>query len=305
MTDPAAPDAQEERELLATLTGEAASWKGASIFSCTQITAEGLTLLSETAQKMRELVRSDGGDDRLLRKVLGTVFFEASTRTSCSFQAAMLRLGGKTLHVDGDGNSSAGKKGETVEDTIRCIECYTDVTVLRHPEEGSVLKVIEKASKPVINAGDGTGEHPTQALLDAFTIYDELKLQQWKLPKLIVVFLGDLKNSRTVHSLVKLLAHTGGFDQKLVLRYCSPKGLEIPKELEEFVSKYEGVEQHPYQDIKKAILNASVLYVTRVQRERFESESAYEAVKVRRFVLQFHVIVNLSLNLFLTNLLLI
>ena len=120
-------------------------------------------------------MRSKGGDDRLKHRVLGTVFYEASTRTSCSFQAAVMRLGGTFIHVDGKGNSSANKKGESLEDTIRCLECYTDATVLRHPVQGSVGRVIDIAMKPVLNAGDGVGEHPTQALLDVFTIRDELQ----------------------------------------------------------------------------------------------------------------------------------
>jgi aspartate carbamoyltransferase catalytic subunit len=148
---------------LRSLTEDPSSWLGASFLSVSQITAGGLQLLFQRVQEMRSLVRSKGGDDRLKHRLLASVFYEASTRTACSFQSAMMRLGGNYLHVEGHGgNSSAAKKGESLEDTIRCLECYVDVTVLRHPTQGSVEAVIGLAGKPVINAGDGVGEHPTQ-----------------------------------------------------------------------------------------------------------------------------------------------
>jgi aspartate carbamoyltransferase catalytic subunit len=142
-----------------SLTADPQTWLNSHLVSVTQISPSGLLLLFKTAQSMRTLVHSVGGDSRLRHRVLASVFYEASTRTSCSFQAAMLRLGGTFLHVDGGagGNTSASKKGESLEDTIRCLECYTDVTVLRHPTTGSVQKVAlcGGTSKPVINAGDG------------------------------------------------------------------------------------------------------------------------------------------------------
>lgn len=135
------------------------TWKGSPLISVTQMTTSGLLRLFQTAQSMRTLVRTSGGDNRLQHRVLASVFYEASTRTSCSFQTAMMRLGGTFIHVDGGkgGNTSASKKGETLEDTIRCLECYTDVTVLRHPTTGSVQRVAlsDGTVKPVINAGDG------------------------------------------------------------------------------------------------------------------------------------------------------
>lgn len=134
---------------LASLTDEPSSWTGASVLSVNQITPSGLQLLFTVSQEMRTLVRTAGGDGRLQHKLVSTVFYEASTRTACSFQAAMQRLGGNFIHVDGKGNSSAAKKGETLEDTIRCLECYTDVTILRHPVQGSVGRVMEVATKPV------------------------------------------------------------------------------------------------------------------------------------------------------------
>jgi carbamoyl-phosphate synthase/aspartate carbamoyltransferase/dihydroorotase len=258
---------------LPLLNEDPASWTGKSMLSVTQITPAGFELVVKIAQQMRDLVKKQGGDDRLKHKLLATVFYEASTRTSCSFQAAMMRLGGNFLHVDGQGNSSAAKKKESLEDTIKCLECYVDVVVLRHPVTGSVPQVANATSKPLLNAGDGIGEHPTQALLDSFTIWDELKAD----PQ-VVVFLGDLKHGRTVHSLAKLLVQLRP-NSDLTLRYCAPKGLEVPASVMEFCEKH-GVKQQVYTDINEACVGAQVLYVTRVQKERFETEETYEAVKV-------------------------
>lgn len=256
-----------------TLTEDPASWNGKSLLSVTQITPAGFEMVVKVAQQMRDIVKKVGGDERLKHKVLATTFYEASTRTSCSFQAAMMRLGGKFLHVDGQGNSSAAKKKESLEDTIRCLECYADVVVLRHPVTGSVPKVAMATAKPLLNAGDGTGEHPTQALLDTFTIWDELKTD----PK-VVVFLGDLKHGRTVHSLAKLLAQLRP-KQDLVLRFCAPPSLEVPKYILDYCTEH-GVKHESFTDPKEACSGAQVLYVTRVQKERFDSEEAYESVKV-------------------------
>jgi len=257
------------------------------LLSVTQITKSGLSLLHTTSQNMRNLVRTKGGDSRLQHKVLATVFYEASTRTSCSFQAAVSRLGGSFIHVDGQGNTSAKKKGETLSDTVRCLECYTDATVLRHPVQGSVGDVIATSLKPVLNAGDGVGEHPTQALLDLFTICDELDITPGgeNLPDtLVVVLLGDLKHGRTVHSLAKLLARSveGGqtLCKKLVLRYCAPPTLEMPSYIQDYANQFSGsVQQESYTDLQEAIKGANVLYVTRVQKERFATEEDYANVK--------------------------
>ena len=260
-----------------TLTSDPATWKDASLLSVTQITPSGLSMLLQVSEQMKSLVRTQGGDDRLAHRVLATVFYEASTRTSCSFQAAMQRLGGSVIHVDGKGNSSAGKKGESLSDTIRCLECYTDATVLRHPVTGSVGQVVAASSKPILNAGDGTDEHPTQALLDLFTICDELDIKlDHQTEPLTVVLLGDLKHGRTVHSLAKLLARSS---MKVQLRYCSPESLQMPDYVQNYVSKFPSVSQESFSNLTEAIQGSNVLYVTRVQKERFESEEAYEKVK--------------------------
>lgn len=308
--------------LVDTLTSSKSTWENSPLLSVTQITPSGLTLLFETAIEMRNLVRTKGGDNRLAHKILATVFYEASTRTNCSFQSAMLRLGGQLIHVDGSpsGNSSAGKKGETLSDTIRCLQCYTDVIVLRHPVLGSVKEAIlgtsslsktEKENgstngsingnsisngsvscgKPILNAGDGVGEHPTQALLDLFTIHDELgllpmgnKTTETLIPtesthdgNLTIVLLGDLKHGRTVHSLAKLLARSN-MKQTIILRYCSPPSLKMPQYVKDYVDSY-GLKQEEFTDLMKAVDGANVLYVTRIQFERFENVELYNNVK--------------------------
>lgn len=282
--------------LMDTLTDDVSSWEGSSILSVTQMTQSGLGLLTRTASAMKKLVREHGGDDRLAHRVMATVFYEASTRTCCSFQAAMKRLGGDVIHVDGNGNSSANKKGETLSDTIRCLECYVDITVLRHPTSGSVGAVAAECAKPVLNAGDGTWEHPTQALLDFYTITDELNYDitntNGSNPTLVVVLLGDLKHGRTVHSLAKLLARSG---MKVILRYCSPPELVMPQYIQDYVAEY-NIEQESFSRMEDVLQGANVLYVTRVQRERFETFEAYEILKVRHVILQH--ISNTSIYLF-------
>ena len=182
----------DSNRALATLTADPKTWQGSSFISVKQISSDGLKLLFDVSQSMRKLVRTLGGNDSLKHIVVANVFYEASTRTACSFEAATVRLGGSSIHIDGEtGNSSAAKKGESLEDTCRCLACYADVIVLRHPIEGSVSRVAQFTDKPVINAGDGIGEHPTQALLDIFTIYDELKIAQLnELRPLTIVLLG-------------------------------------------------------------------------------------------------------------------
>jgi len=259
-----------------TLTENPATWTGSSLVSVKQMTPGGLRLLLSVSEEMKRLVRTSGGDDRLKHRVLSNVFYEASTRTSCSFQSAMLRLGGRVVCVDAQ--HSSAKKGETLSDTMRCLECYADVSVLRHPVTGSVAEVAFGAnavSKPVLNAGDGVGEHPSQALLDVFTIEDELRSAGGLAGK-TVVLLGDLKHGRTVHSLAKLVARSG--IEGVKFRFCSPQALPMPQEVRDEVAKY-GLEMEDFTDLKKAVDGADVLYVTRVQKERFETEALYDEVK--------------------------
>ena len=147
---------------------EADGWKGTHVLAVAQFDDAMLLELFDVARRMKAMVAAKGKSDVLRGKVLANVFYEPSTRTMCSFDAAMKRLGGDVLSVSE--SSSSAKKGETIEDTVRCLQCYCDVLVLRHPQVGTAAKAAAAAQKPVLNAGDGVGEHPTQALLDLFTI---------------------------------------------------------------------------------------------------------------------------------------
>jgi aspartate carbamoyltransferase len=217
---------------------------------------------------MRVMVERVGTFDLLKGKILANLFYEPSTRTSSSFAAAMERLGGSVISINEVRYSSVAK-GESLPDTIRTLECYADVIVIRHPELGSAAIAAEAARKPVINAGDGVGEHPTQALLDAFTIHEELV----QMDDLTVTMLGDLKYGRTVHSLSRLLSL---YNAKL--NYVSPEILRMPPEIiAELEAK--GIRQAEHNALDKVLPETDVLYVTRVQRERFESEEVYNSVK--------------------------
>lgn len=281
--------------LLDAITSDPQSWVSQPLISVSQLSFSGLELLIKTALNMRDIVKENGGDNRLQHRILATIFFEASTRTSCSFQTAMMRLGGKVMHVDaGKGGNTSSKKGETVSDTIKCLQCYTDVAVVRHPVTGTIRDAVLHGglTKPLINAGDGVGEHPTQALLDLFTIVDELgmlgadNICRNERKPLTVVLLGDLKHGRTVHSLAKLLARAQArfLNRPLVLRYCSPAPLQMPGYVKEYVADYAhqaGFEiiQEECKSLHDAMKDADVLYTTRVQKERFENEEDYNAVK--------------------------
>ena len=245
-----------------------APWYGKDIISVKQFSRTDLEYVFGVAHEMRVMVERVGTFDLLKGKILASIFYEPSTRTSSSFLAAMERLGGNVININEVRYSSVAK-GESLPDTIRTLECYADVIVIRHPELGSAAKGGEAASKPVINAGDGVGEHPTQALLDAFTIHEELG----RMDDLTVTMLGDLKYGRTVHSLSRLLSLYNAR-----LHYVSPDILRMPPEIiAELEAK--GIPQTEHAALDKALPETDVLYVTRVQRERFESEAVYDSVK--------------------------
>ncbi|KAF0697685.1 Aste57867_11656 [Aphanomyces stellatus] len=256
---------------LAKLGSTTGSWNGQDVLSTEQFDATNVRFLFQVADRMKEMVARQGTDETLRGKVLANVFFEPSTRTSCSFQAAMVRLGGGVICVNE--SSSSSKKGETLHDTIRCLECYTDLLVLRHPVLGAAATAAAASGKPVINAGDGVGEHPTQALLDLYTIYQEAKLSEVNLSGKVITMIGDLKNGRTVHSLAKLLAH---FNVKL--NYVAPDALKMPRYIVDELSAL-GVVQHETADLDSVLRESDVLYVTRIQKERFETIEEYDAVK--------------------------
>jgi aspartate carbamoyltransferase len=245
-----------------------APWYGKDIISVKQFNREDLEYIFAVAHEMRTMVERVGTFDLLKGKILASLFYEPSTRTSSSFTAAMERLGGSVISIN-EVKYSSVTKGESLSDTVRTLECYADVIVLRHPETGSAAIAAKAARKPVINAGDGAGEHPTQALLDAFTIREELG----HLDGLTVTMLGDLKYGRTVHSLARLLSL-----YKVKLNYVSPEILRMPAEVIDEL-KARKMDQTEYTGLDKALPETDVLYVTRVQQERFEDPADYDKVK--------------------------
>ena len=244
-----------------------APWYGQDVLSVKQFNREDLEYIFAVAHEMRVMVERIGTFDLLKGKILANLFYEPSTRTSSSFTAAMERLGGSVIPIN-EVKFSSVSKGESLPDTVRTLECYADVIVLRHPEVGSAALAAKYARKPVLNAGDGVGEHPTQALLDALTIKEELG----HIDGLTVTMLGDLKNGRTIHSLARLLSL-----YKVKVNYVAPDILRTPPDLIAELNS-QGVEQAEYDSLENILPETDVLYVTRVQRERFEDPRDYEKV---------------------------
>lgn len=242
---------------------------GQDILSVKQFDRERLAYLFSRAHEMRGMVERVGACDLLQGHVLACLFYEPSTRTSSSFIAAMERLGGSVIPITQGVQFSSVSKGESLPDTIRTLEQYADVIVLRHPQIGSSQVAADYASVPVINAGDGAGEHPTQALLDLFTVQEELG----RIDGLKITMVGDLRYGRTVHSLTRLL-----LQYDVNLRFVSPEILRLPMVLmNEIIDR--GREVRETHDVADVIENADVLYVTRVQKERFSDLAQYEEVK--------------------------
>ncbi|MBE6036060.1 MAG: aspartate carbamoyltransferase [Clostridiales bacterium] len=208
--------------------------------------------------------------DACKRKKLATLFFEPSTRTRLSFEAAMYELGGSVLGFS-EAKSSSAAKGESVADTAKTISCYADIIAMRHPKEGAPYVASLNASVPVINAGDGGHNHPTQTLADLLTI----KREKGRLDNLTVGFCGDLKFGRTVHSLIDALARYEGI--KVVL--ISPAELKLPSYIKKDVLKAQGVPYVQTTDLESVMPDLDILYMTRVQRERFFNEEDYLRLK--------------------------
>ena len=242
---------------------------GQDILSVSQFNRDNMTSIFRKSHEMRELIERQGSSDLLVGKILTCLFYEPSTRTSASFIAAMERLGGSVIPITQGVQFSSVSKGETLADTIRTLEQYSDVIVLRHPDIGSAKVAADYSNVPVINAGDGAGEHPTQALLDLFTIQEELGT----IDGLKIAMVGDLRYGRTVHSLTKLLTQ---YD--VSLRFVSPEILRLPLVIMNEV-KDAGLNVRETHDVADVIENADVLYVTRVQKERFTDMAQYEEVK--------------------------
>ncbi|KAH8409043.1 hypothetical protein KR009_005816 [Drosophila setifemur] len=238
---------------------------GKHILAVDMFNKDHLNDIFNLAQLLKSRVTKDRPVDELLRgKIMASVFYEVSTRTQCSFAAAMLRLGGRVISMDQI--TSSVKKGETLEDSIKVMASYADVMVLRHPTPGAVARAASFSRKPLINAGDGVGEHPTQALLDIFTIREEIGTVNG----LTITMVGDLKNGRTVHSLARLLTL-----YNVTLTYVAPDSLQMPREIVQFVHQ-RGVKQLFANDLMEVLPTTDVLYITRIQKERFESQEEYQ-----------------------------
>ncbi|EKP23469.1 aspartate carbamoyltransferase [Leptospira interrogans str. HAI1594] len=216
---------------------------------------------------MERLVEQNKAFGILTGKLLASLFFEASTRTRLSFEAAMERLGGRVISTVGFQFSSISK-GETLYDTMKMVEAYADIAVIRHPVEGSSRIAAGAVKIPVINAGDGAGQHPTQAILDLYTIISE----KGTLDGLKVAFIGDLKYGRTIHSLINLLRH-----YKVRLFLISPPELALPESYKKALQGY-SLTLEETTDIK-AVWDCDVAYVTRIQEERFPDHKEYERLK--------------------------
>jgi aspartate carbamoyltransferase catalytic subunit len=222
----------------------------------------------EALQQLFDVATSYEGkrDESLRGKIMASLFFEPSTRTRLSFESAMMRLGGNVLSMENASLSSSATKGETIEDTIRIVDNYADLIVMRHPEAGAAARAAEVSEVPVVNAGDGAGQHPTQAFLDLYTISRELG----RTDNFRIAFVGDLKYGRAARSLAYLL---GKYDD-VKMTFVSAPALKMKDDIKDYLSE-KGVSFEETEDIKEAMEHADVVYQTRVQKERFPSEEEY------------------------------
>jgi aspartate carbamoyltransferase catalytic subunit len=243
-------------------------FKGRDILDGAQFSREEIEHIMGVAADFRERLKEKRALDLLKGYVMGALFFEPSTRTRLSFETAMHRLGGAVVGFAEVGSTSAAK-GESLADTIRTVDQYVDVIVMRHPQIGSAREAAEVAEAPVINGGDGAGQHPTQALLDLFTIHSE----RGQVDGNTIVLCGDLKYGRTVHAGVELYKH---FDCKLI--FVAPEQLKMPPEVTSRL-RQSGVAIEETTDLKAALAKADVLYMTRIQKERFADPAEYERLK--------------------------
>lgn len=206
----------------------------------------------------------------LQNKIISCVFYESSTRTRFSFESAVLKLGGQVISTENAGHFSSAVKGETLEDSIRIISGYSDLIVLRHHEQGAAERAAGVSSVPIINAGDGSGEHPTQALLDLYTIKKELgRIDNFK-----IGMVGDLLYGRTVHSLIYLLS----LGHNIEIFLIAPQELKLPEKYKSFLNSRK-IKFSESDNLESVLSKIDVLYMTRIQKERFSSERLYERVK--------------------------
>ncbi|PNX45615.1 MAG: aspartate carbamoyltransferase [Thermoplasmata archaeon M11B2D] len=255
------------------------NFKHRDIISIKDFSKEEIYYILEYAKQMIPYAKGEKYTTLLKQQILATLFFEPSTRTRLSFESAMHRLGGNVIGFS-DPSGTSQKKGESLADTIRMADSYSDAIVIRHPQEGAARLAAEFSEVPILNAGDGAGQHPTQCLLDLFTILTEKK----KIKGTNIVLLGDLKYGRTVHSLAYALSL---FQANLT--FVSPDTLKMPKEVINECKEF-GVEPLSTSNLEKAVKDADVLYATRIQKERFPDAEEYNRVvgsyKVNNMLLQ-------------------
>ncbi|MCA9734787.1 aspartate carbamoyltransferase [candidate division KSB1 bacterium] len=238
--------------------------KNKSLISIHDITRDQYDEVLNLAEKFEKNPKQD-----LLNKfVVATLFFEPSTRTRLSFESAASQLGARVIGFT-DAATSSVKKGESLKDTILTVSNYSDLIVMRHPKDGSARYASEVSPVPIINAGDGANQHPTQCLLDLYSI----RKTQKKLDGLNIAFVGDLKYGRTVHSLVQALTN-----YKTTFHLVSPLELKLPSSVKQFI-KDQNLEYQQYEDIEEVIPKVDILYMTRIQQERFADPLDYERVK--------------------------
>ena len=239
-----------------------------NIIDVTDLTVEEIDQLISTAEDI--LANPAKYQDACAHKQLATLFFEPSTRTRLSFESAMLALGGGVLGFS-EASSSSTSKGETVGDTVHTVSCYADIIAMRHPKEGAPFAAAQFSEVPIINAGDGGHNHPTQTLTDLLTIHRE----KGRLDGFTIGFCGDLKFGRTVHSLVNALSRYADIRYVLI----SPQELKLPRYVKEESFKKRGISYKQTESLEAVIPDLDILYMTRVQRERFFNEEDYLRLK--------------------------
>lgn len=251
-----------------------------------QFSRQDLELIFETARDMEKIISWERPGKLLDGKIMASLFYEPSTRTRLSFESAMKRLGGEVITVS-DGNTSSLSKWETLEDNAMINAIYSDILVMRHPEAGSVERTANAVTKPVINAGDGPNQHPTQALLDVYTIQKE----KWRLDTLHIAIVWDLKYGRTTHSLCFLM----GLFTDIRFTFISPEELKMPEKVTDFLDE-KNIPYYETQNYEEWIKDADVLYVTRLQKERFTDMSEYDMLK-NRFILSLDILKHAKIDI--------
>ena len=248
------------------------------VLTVSQFDRPALDRLFQAADQMR-VVAERGGDRRLAGRILATLFFEPSTRTRLSFESAMLRLGGQVISAEMASDTTSAVKGETIEDTTRIVQSYADAIVMRHPMAGAAERAASVATVPIVNAGDGAREHPSQALLDVYTIHRELG----RIDDITVALVGDLRYGRAPRSLAMLLTRA----RNVRLLLASPPEITMSQDvLDELTSA--GMRFEESVELEAVLPAADVVYMTRVQKERFPDEASYRAVEGRYRLAQPH-----------------